>query len=102
VLRRPREKRSHTPRDKADVIWIHFDADVLDDGVMPAVDYRLSGGLTRGEIGCVLSNALAHPGAVGMEITIFNPRLDTDGTVLRDFVDMLVSIFLKASRAGVI
>ena len=27
----------------------------------------------------VLSAALAHPRAVGMEITIFNPRLDTDG-----------------------
>jgi arginase len=25
--------------------WIHLDADVLDDRIMPAVDYRLDGGL---------------------------------------------------------
>ncbi len=26
--------------------WIHLDADVLDDAIMPAVDYRMSGGFT--------------------------------------------------------
>jgi arginase len=55
--------------------WVHFDADVLDDAIMPAVDYRLPGGLTWAEIEHVLSAALAHPTAVGMEVTIFNPRL---------------------------
>jgi hypothetical protein len=30
-----------------------------------------------------------------MEITIFNPRLDTDGRVLSAFVDMLTSAFLN-------
>jgi uncharacterized glyoxalase superfamily protein PhnB len=75
--------------------WIHFDADVLDDAIMPAVDYRLPDGLTWTEIEDVLSAALAHPGAVGMEITIFNPRLDTDGKVLSAFLDMLTSAFLS-------
>ena len=73
--------------------WIHFDADVLDDTIMPAVDYRLPGGLTWVEIEHVLSAALAHPGAVGMEITIFNPRLDTDGKVLSAFLNMLTRAF---------
>jgi arginase len=73
--------------------WVHFDADVLDDAIMPAVDYRLPGGLTWVESEHVLSLALAHPGAVGMEITIFNPRLDTDGKVLSAFLDMLTSAF---------
>src|SRR5262249_26369348 len=31
--------------------WIHLDADVLDDAVMPAVDYRLPGGLRFSELG---------------------------------------------------
>ena len=73
--------------------WVHFDADVLDDAIMPAVDYRLPGGLTWVETEHVLSLALAHPGAVGMEITIFNPKLDTDGKVLSAFLDMLTSAF---------
>jgi arginase len=68
---------------------------VLDDAIMPAVDYRLPDGLTWTEIEDVLSAALAHPRAVGMEITIFNPRLDTDGKVLSAFLDMLTSAFLS-------
>jgi arginase len=75
--------------------WIHFDAEVLDDAIMPAVDYRLPGGLSWLEIEHVLSAALAHPRAVGMEVTIFNPRLDTDGKVLSAFVDMLTGAFAR-------
>jgi arginase len=73
--------------------WIHFDADVLDDAIMPAVDSRLPGGLTWIEIEEVLSAALAHPKVVGMEITIFNPRLDADQSALSALVDMLTSAF---------
>ena len=73
--------------------WIHFDADVLDDAIMPAVDYRLPGGLAWVEIEEVLSAALAHPKVVGMEITIFNPRLDADRNALSALVDMLTSAF---------
>jgi arginase len=75
--------------------WIHFDADVLDDAIMPAVDYRLPGGLTWVEIEDILGAALAHPKAVGMEITILNPRLDTDGKVLSALLDMLTRAFLS-------
>jgi arginase len=73
--------------------WIHFDADVLDDAIMPAVDYRLPGGFGWREIEEILAAALAHPGAVGMQITIFNPRLDTDGQILPAFLDMLTRAF---------
>ena len=75
--------------------WIHFDADVIDDAVMPAVDYRLPGGLTWVEIEHILSAALAHPRAIGMEITIFNPKFDTDGKILSAFFEMLTNAFLN-------
>jgi arginase len=78
--------------------WIHFDADVLDDAIMPAVDYRLPGGLTWAEIEYVLSAALAHPKAVGMEITIFNPKFDRDGKILSAFVEMLARAFAAGER----
>ncbi|MFG2330876.1 arginase family protein [Streptomyces sp. NPDC048604] len=61
--------------------WVHLDADVLDDAVMPAVDYRLPGGLTWQELETVLRTALADERAVGLDVTIFNPRLDPDGTI---------------------
>ncbi|MEV6653473.1 arginase family protein [Streptomyces sp. NPDC051219] len=61
--------------------WVHLDADVLDDAVMPAVDYRLPGGLDWAELDSVFEMALAHPGAMGLDVTIFNPRLDPDGRI---------------------
>ena len=35
----------HLTRPELDGFWIHVDADCLDDAVMPAVDFRLPGGL---------------------------------------------------------
>ena len=60
--------------------WIHVDADVLDDAIMPAVDYRLSDGLSWSELTRTLSVALQSGRAVGLELTIYNPTLDSDGT----------------------
>ncbi|MFI1472311.1 arginase family protein [Streptomyces wuyuanensis] len=61
--------------------WIHLDVDVLDDEVMPAVDYRQPGGLTWPELESVLRTALADERAAGLDVTIFNPRLDPDGGI---------------------
>ena len=71
--------------------WIHLDADVLDDLIMPAVDYRLGGGgLSFTELSELLKALLSSGRAVGMNITIFNPRLDLDGSIARGFVSSLV------------
>ena len=59
--------------------WIHLDADVLNDEVMPAVDYRMPDGLWPEELTEALSVVLASPLAVGMEITIYNPKFDDAG-----------------------
>lgn len=56
--------------------WIHLDADVLDDEVMPAVDYRMPDGLRPEELSEALAVVLASPLAVGMEVTIYNPAFD--------------------------
>jgi arginase len=73
-------------RPDLDGFWIHLDCDALDDAVMPAVDYRLPGGLQWDELVTVLRAAVASGDAVGVEITIFNPTLDSDGTITRDLV----------------
>jgi arginase len=41
-----REAVEHLSRHPLNGFWIHFDADALDDAVMPAVDYRLPDGLS--------------------------------------------------------
>lgn len=69
--------------------WIHLDVDVLDDAVMPAVDYRMSDGLDFGELAAVLRTAIASGRAVGINITIFNPNLDPNRLVARSLVSCL-------------
>ena len=77
--------------DQLDGFWIHLDADVLDDSIMPAVDYRLGGGgLSFSELSELLKTIVASGRAVGMDITIFNPRLDLDGSIAQRFVSSLV------------
>jgi arginase len=71
--------------------WIHLDVDVLDDAIMPAVDYHLPDGLTWEELTSVLRTAVASNHATGLDITIFNPTLDPDGQVTRTLVDALVA-----------
>jgi arginase len=80
-------------------VWIHLDADVLDDRVMPAVDYRLPGGLSWEELSATLRAAMGTGKAVGLNVGIFNPALDPDGTIARRLVDCLVE-GLMSSRAN--
>jgi arginase len=79
----------HLGRPDLDGFWIHVDCDVLDDAIMPAVDYRLPGGLSWDELETVLAAAIATGRAVGLELTIFNPALDTDGVIIRTLVARL-------------
>jgi arginase len=67
-----------------------IDADVLDDAVMPAVDYRMPGGLSWWELATILQVAIASGQAIDLNITIFNPKLDSDGSIAAAFVDALV------------
>jgi len=76
--------------NRVDGFWIHLDADVLDDSIMPAVDYRLEGGLSFSELSDLLRILYSSGLAVGMSITIFNPRLDSDGSIARKFVSSIV------------
>jgi arginase len=78
-------------RPDLDGFWIHLDADVLDDAVMPAVDYRMPGGLQWNELSAVLRTAIRSGRALGIDITIFNPKLDGTGEIGRSLVDTLVA-----------
>jgi arginase len=77
--------------DGPDRYWIHLDADVLDDAIMPAVDYRMPGGLSWEELIEIVRAAVASPQAAGMEVCIYNPKLDPSGAIARAFVNSLVT-----------
>ena len=69
---------------------IHIDADVLDDWIMPAVDYRLNGGLSFYELSELLKIIVASGRTVGMDITIFNPNFDSDGSIAHKLVSSVL------------
>ena len=71
--------------------WVHLDVDVLDDALMPAVDYRHPGGLTWQEAEEILAGLLASDRACGLEVTIFNPRLDPGGGIAQRLSDLITS-----------
>ena len=91
-----RQAVGHLTRDELEGFWIHIDADCLDDAVMPAVDYRMPDGLTPQELETVLRIALDSGRAVGLEITIYNPSLDTDGRAGQMLADLLSNVLAQS------
>jgi arginase len=63
-----------------DGFWIHLDADVLDETIMQAVDDPRPGGLAWDELVSALSTAVRSGHAVGLQVAIYNPDIDADGT----------------------
>ncbi len=78
--------------------WVHLDADVLSDELMPAVDYRLADGLRADELTDLLAVLLASPMAAGLDVTVYNPSLDDDDlTAGRTLVDVVAGAFERSS-----
>ena len=81
--------RTAVSRPGTEGFWVHLDVDVLDDDLMPAVDYRHPGGLTWNETTELLSGLLRSSGARGLDVTIFNPRLDSSGNLAGRLADLI-------------
>jgi arginase len=79
-------------RAELDGFWIHLDADVLDPAVMPAVDSPEPGGPDLNQLADLLVPLLGHPGALGMELTIYDPMLDPDEDCGRRLVGLLEAL----------
>ncbi|MFH0515755.1 arginase family protein [Streptomyces sp. M41] len=74
-----------------DGFWVHLDADVLDPAVMPAVDSPDPDGLTPEELVALAGPLLASPHCVGLNVTIYDPDLDPEGTAAALLTDIVVS-----------
>jgi arginase len=91
VARAARAAVAHLDRADLGGLWIHCDVDALDDTIMPAVDYRMPGGLSWKELTTTLRTAMASGRVAGFELTIFNPRLDPGGAIASKLVDAIVA-----------
>ncbi|MFB6637984.1 arginase family protein [Streptomyces chartreusis] len=74
-----------------DGFWVHLDADVLDPSVMPAVDSPDPDGLMPDELVALLRPLLASEDCVGLNVTIYDPDLDPEGTVGALLTDVVVT-----------
>jgi arginase len=79
-----------------DGFWIHLDADVLDAAVMPAVDSPEPEGPDLEQLSELLRPLVSHPRAVGMELTIYDPKLDPDLTCGKRLVELLIRSLVAA------
>lgn len=69
--------------------WLHVDLDVLSTEALPAVDYPQDGGLSWAELEAMTQAAIAVPGCLGWDVTIYNPDLDAVGTHAHRITDYI-------------
>lgn len=79
-----------------DGFWVHLDADCLDPSVMPAVDSPDPDGLLPGELRALLRPLVASPHCVGLNVTIYDPDLDPEGTAGALLADLFVAAFAES------
>lgn len=84
---------------EVDGFWIHLDVDVLDPMVMPAVDSPDADGLQWDDLVTVLSPLIATSTSVGMEVTVFDPDLDANGSLAATLANHLVDSFVSPSTS---
>lgn len=78
-----------------DGFWVHLDADVLDPEIMPAVDAPDPGGLLPAELTPLLRVLVRSERCVGLNVTIYDPDLDPDGTAGALLADIVVAAFTQ-------
>jgi arginase len=83
-----------------DGLWVRLDADVLDPGVMPAVDSPDDDGLFPDGLAALLRRLVRSPRCVGLNVTIYDPDLDPDGTAGALLTDLIVDASAGAGPDG--
>ena len=72
---------------------VHFDVDVLDKSIMPAVDSPGSPGIDRNQLVSLLAQLFVDDACLGLTVTIFDPDLDPDGRYASLLVPLLSDVF---------
>lgn len=91
---------SEVENKNLDGFWLHIDADVLNDSIMPCVDSRTPDGLTYSEFNELTSYLFQSDQLTGLEITILDPDLDKTGQYTKDFVHHFTTTFNKYNKAN--
>jgi arginase len=84
-------------RPEIEGFWIHLDADVLDQTVMPAVDSPNPHGLSYRDLVAILQVLVRSDRLAGMEITILDPELDPGRRYAAELTAAIVESFRPRS-----
>ncbi|SED03163.1 arginase family protein [Streptomyces sp. TLI_105] len=74
-----------------DRVWLHLDLDVLDERVLPAVDSPGRPGLDFARLAELVAGLVRTGRVVGLDVTVYDPELDPDGSYAAPLVDCLGS-----------
>ncbi|MEU0151847.1 arginase family protein [Micromonospora fulviviridis] len=80
--------------------WVHIDVDVLDPAVMPAVDAPDPGGIAFAELEILLAGLVDTPHCLGVELTVFDPDYDPDGSYAAEIVNTVVAGLAPVAAPG--
>ena len=69
-----------TREDCPEGFWVHLDADVFDETIGQAVDDPRPDGLAWDDVISALHVAIASGRALGLQVAIYNPDIDRDGS----------------------
>jgi arginase len=87
-------ERTHNALDRTGrPFWVHFDVDVLDQAIMPAVDSPGSPGIDPADLVVLLRGLVNDARCAGLTVTIYDPSLDPQGAYARLVVSLLHEIF---------
>jgi arginase len=78
---------------------LHLDVDVISAEDFSATNFAASGGLRLEEVRQALSVFARQKNLVAMEVTVYNPELDPDGSAARVLVELLASAFAARLEA---
>jgi arginase len=74
-------------------LWLHFDVDVLDKKIMPAIHYPVERGLTYEEASELLTLILKTGRITGLSIACYHPKLDSQNKGIETLLSLLEGIF---------
>lgn len=75
--------------DSADWIVCHLDVDVLDQKIMPAVNYPTPGGMTEHEVEVAIEALRATGKLRVLDVSAYNPDLDRTGSSARVVINLV-------------
>jgi arginase len=94
------QRALHDLSPDVSAIWLHTDVDALSTKAMPAVDYRLPGGLSWPELSRVVAASFLDHRVRGWDITIYNPDLDPGERVAPQVVEFIAAGVRDLCRRG--